>query len=99
MARRDTAKLALASDPASNRWFSRAWVLPPPLGRKSPGAPTPGQIFESHNNSVNDTAPLTKAQARALAERLFGLEAGANRTERRRATALEWMGGPYDRRP
>jgi hypothetical protein len=71
MARRDTAKLAMASDPASNRWFSRAWVLPPPLGRKSPGAPTPGQIFASTINDIINTAPLTKAQARSLAERLF----------------------------
>ena len=73
MARRDIAKLAMASDPASKRWFRRTWALPSLLERKSPGAPTPGQIFESHLNNIKDTAPLTKAQARALAERLFGL--------------------------
>ena len=71
MARRNTAKLAMASDPASNRWFRRAWVLPPPLERKSPGAPTPGQIFVSTINDIKNTAPRTKAQARALAEALF----------------------------
>ena len=71
MARRDTAKLAMASDPASNRWFSRAWVLRPPPERKSPGAPTPGQIFTSSLKEIIDTAPLTKAQAQALAEQLF----------------------------
>lgn len=73
MARRDTAKLAMASDPANNRWFSRTWVLPPPLERKSPGAPTPGQIFVSNINNIVDTAPLTKAQAHVLADRLFRL--------------------------
>ena len=74
MARHDTARLAMAFDPASNRWFSRAWVLPPPLGREGPGAPTPGQIFASNINSIIDTAPLTKAQAQALAERLFSAQ-------------------------
>ena len=69
MARRDTARLAMASDPASNRWFSRAWVLPPPL----PGAPTPEPIFESTINDIIDAAPLTKAQARAFGDRLFSL--------------------------
>ena len=77
MARRDTAKLAMASDPASNRWFSRAWVLPPPPERKSPGAPTPGQIFTRHINNIEHTAPLSKAQAEALAERLFSLRDAA----------------------
>jgi hypothetical protein len=71
MARRDTARLAMESDPASNRWFSRVWVLPPPLEQKSPGAPTPGQIFEGIINDTVDTAPLSKAQARTLADRLF----------------------------
>ena len=71
MARRDTAKLAMASDPASNRWFSRVWVLPPRLERKNPGAPTPGQVFKSTSNDIINTAPLTVAQARALAEQLF----------------------------
>jgi hypothetical protein len=72
MARRDTARLAMMSDPARNRWFRCAWVLPPPLERKSPSAPTPGQIFASNINEIIDTTPLPKAQARALAERLFG---------------------------
>jgi hypothetical protein len=71
MARRDTARLAAMSDPEHNRWFRCAWVLPPPLERKSPGAPTPRRIFESDINSIKDTAPLSKAQARALAERMF----------------------------
>ena len=71
MARRDTARYAAMSDPKRNRWFSYRWVPPPPLQRKSPSAPTPGRIFESHINDIKDTAPLTKAQARALAERLF----------------------------
>ncbi len=75
MARRDTARLARASDPAGNRWFSRAWMLPPLLQRKRPGAPTLGRIFESYINSITDTAPLSKAHA--LAERLFGLEGAA----------------------
>ncbi len=72
MARRDTAKLATASDPASNRCFSRVWVLPPPLERKSPSASTPGPIFASQIKHAIDTAPLAKEQARALAERVFG---------------------------
>ena len=71
MARHDAARYAAMSDPDRNRWFSYAWVLPPPLERKSPGAPTPGQIFVSTINSIKDTAPRTKAQARALAEALF----------------------------
>jgi hypothetical protein len=72
MARRDTARLAAMSDPERNRWFSCRWVLLPPLERKNPGAPTPGRIFESHINSIKDTAPLAKEQARVLAEQLFG---------------------------
>jgi hypothetical protein len=71
MAHRDTATLAMASDPASNRWFSRAWVLPPPLKRKGPGAPTPRRVFESNLHTVIDTVQSTKLQARVLAERLF----------------------------
>src|SRR4051794_32687124 len=71
MTRRDTATLAMASDPAKNRWFSRAWVSPPPFDRKSPDAPTPGAISKSRTNEIKDIAPLVKEQARALAERLF----------------------------
>ena len=71
MPRRDTARLAAMSDPDRNRWFRCLWVLPPPLERKSLGAPTPGQIFVSTINGIKDTAPRTKAQARALAEALF----------------------------
>jgi hypothetical protein len=72
MSRRNTAHYAAMSDPAHNRWFRCAWVLLPPLERKSPGAPTPRRIFESDINSIKDNAPLAKEQARALAERLFG---------------------------
>ena len=71
MPRRDTARLAAMSDPERNRWFSCPWVLPLPLQRRTPGAPTPGAIFESDINSIKDTAPLSKAQARALAEQLI----------------------------
>ena len=71
MARRDTARLAAMSDPARNRWFRCPWTLPPPRERKSPGAPTPGQIFTSSLKEIIDTAPLTKAQAQALVEQLF----------------------------
>jgi hypothetical protein len=71
MARRDTARLAAMSDPDRNRWFRCAWVLPPPLQRKSPGAPTPGRIFESTISNTINTAGAAKEQARALAERLF----------------------------
>ena len=71
MARHDAARYAAMSDPERNRWFSCRWVLPPPPERKSPGAPTPGQIFTSSLKEIIDTAPLTKAQAQALAEQLF----------------------------
>ncbi len=47
--------------------------------RKSPNAPTPGQIFTSTINNIKDTAPLTKAQAHALADRLFSLRGGGMR--------------------
>ena len=69
MARRDTARLAMASDPAGNRWFSRAWVLPPPPERNSPSAPTLGQIFESNTNLASDTAALSKIQPALLPRR------------------------------
>src|SRR4051794_27782166 len=48
MARHDAARYAAMSDPDRNRWFRCRWILPPPLERKSPGAPTPGQIFENN---------------------------------------------------
>ena len=71
MARRDTAKLARCHDPASNRWFSRPWVLPPPLDEKAPARQRRGRFSFAHINKVIDTAPLTKAQAHALAEQLL----------------------------
>jgi hypothetical protein len=70
MARRDTARLAAMSDPDRNRWFRYHWVLPPPQ-RKTPGAPTPGEIFENTINSIIDTAESAKSQARSSAEALF----------------------------
>ncbi len=75
MARRDTARLAAMSDPDRNRWFRCPWVLPPPQ-RKTPGAPTPGAIFESTISSTIDTADREKEQARHAAEALFS-RAGA----------------------
>ena len=68
MARRDTALYALEADPVRNRNWRR--FIDPPQ-RKNPGASTPGQIFVSTINGIKDTAPRTKAQARALAEALF----------------------------
>ena len=70
MARRDTARCAKEADPLHNRNWRR-FIEPLPLQRKSPGAPTPGRIFESHINDSIDTAPRTIAQARELAEVLF----------------------------
>jgi hypothetical protein len=61
----------MMSDPAENPQFRRCWTLPPLPKQKSPGAPTPGQIFVSNINNITDTAPLIKAQAQALATRLF----------------------------
>jgi hypothetical protein len=75
MARRDTARLAAMSDPDRNRRFRCPWVLSPPQ-RKTPGAPTPGAIFESTISSTIDTADREKEQARHAAEALFS-RAGA----------------------
>ncbi|MGE3782055.1 MAG: hypothetical protein AB7H71_04855 [Alphaproteobacteria bacterium] len=62
----------LMKDPLANPRFQRAWVLPSPLERKNPGALSPGQIFGSDVTDILSTAQLTKAQARALVEQLFG---------------------------
>ena len=70
MARRDTARLAAMSDPARNRWFRCPWTLPPPGERKSPGAPTPGQIFDNLSTG-NHSIELAKSQARSAAKALF----------------------------
>ena len=68
MARHDAARYAAMSDAERNRNWRR--FIDPPQ-QKSPGAPTPGQIFASTINDIKNTAPRTKAQARALAEALF----------------------------
>ena len=63
------------NDPAENWQFGRGWTLLSPLERKSPGAPTPGQIFKSNANA-KDNLVAEKEQARRAAEALFG-RAGA----------------------
>ena len=79
MARRDTAKLAMASDPASNRWFNRAWVLPPPLQRKRrPAGPRTADFVSTLNTEIF-TARQTKTQARRAAEQLFSSRGAAYR--------------------
>ena len=35
------------------------------------GAPTPGQVFKSNTNGIEDSTSLSKAQARGAAEALF----------------------------
>ena len=75
MARRDTARLAAMSDPDRDRRFRCPWVLPPPQ-RKTPGAPTPGAIFESTISTETHTATSDEIQARLAAEALFS-RAGA----------------------
>jgi hypothetical protein len=79
MACRDTAKLAMASDPARNRWFSYAWVLPPPLVRiRRPAGPRTADFASTLSTKIY-TAGSTKTQVRRAAERLFSLRGAACR--------------------
>jgi hypothetical protein len=71
MALRDTARLAVMSDPERNRWFTYRWVLPLLPERKSPSAPKPRQPFANRANDITNTARLAKAQAQAFVGRLF----------------------------
>ena len=61
----------LMSDPLANPQFRRCWTQPPPLERKSPGAPTPGQIFVRTISNKTNTTLQAKEQARALGKQSF----------------------------